>query len=308
METIRTFQFNQDKTIRLDKFLAESWPEFSRVVLQNLIASGKVNVDRVVVKAKSYELLSGQIVSVAYEAPKLKPNPKLGLKKLYEDKDVVVIDKPAGLVVHPNPKNQKPSVAASILFSLESISEVGEDKFRPGIVHRLDADTSGVLIVAKTQSAYEFLKKKFQSRQVYKEYIVLVHGTLPKSHGIIRFPIGRKAGSRRLSAGLGRSAKTEYWVEKVFIDGIDSYSQLRVQLHTGRTHQIRVHFSFIGHPVAGDRLYGGKFTKSDVQVFPRQFLHAHKLRLMLPSGKEKEFISLLPNDLNKVLANLKPVV
>lgn len=304
METTRTLKNNQDR-IRLDKFLKESWPELSRATLQQLIAAGNVIVDSKVVMDKSYRLKAGDTVTATYAAPSLKPDSKIKLKKLYEDQDILVIDKPAGLVVHPNPKNQKSSVAASLLFDMSYIANVGENIFRPGIVHRLDVDTSGVLIVGKNQAAYEYLKKQFQSRGVYKEYIVLVHGQLSEPHGIIDTSIGRKAGSRRLSTGAGRDASTEYWVEKVFTDGIDKYSLLRVQLHTGRTHQVRVHFSSIGHPVAGDKLYGGQWKQKDSKKFPHQFLHAHILRLQLPSGGEKEFISPLPKDLKVILEHLE---
>jgi len=311
---------------RLDKFLQVLFPQFSRAELQNIIAAGDVLVDDVVVRDKSKTVKKNQRISLNYNSPKLALRPDIILPRIYDDNDVLVVDKPPGIVVHPNPRAQKPSVAAAVLAQQTFTETVGENKFRPGIVHRLDVDTSGVLIMAKTQRAYEHLKNAFQSRKIYKEYLVLVHGKFKEKHGKIESAIGRITGQGKLSAGIGRPAATEYWVQDEFGDrvdlhtkhsghnkisnrvssvrsgvGVDTYSLLRVQLHTGRTHQIRVHFSSLNHPVCGDKLYGGAWKQKDVAKFPRQFLHAHKLRLILPSGKEKEFVSPVPKDLQNIL-------
>jgi 23S rRNA pseudouridine1911/1915/1917 synthase len=291
----------QKGSARLDKFLATHVQGLSRAQIQRLIFDGRVAVDGKTVNDKNIKLRGGESVSMVGEEKKLLPRPDIALNLVYEDGDVAVIEKPAGLVVHPNPGVGRDSVAAALLAKIPQTRGVGEDSFRPGIVHRLDADTSGLLLVAKTQAAFEFLKAAFKARRVVKFYTALVHGRMEKSYGMIEEPIGRKSGRGRYETGFGREAKTEYWVEREFGDGVDQYTLLKIQLHTGRTHQIRVHMASLGHPVAGDKVYGGRFKRSDTHIFPRQFLHASYLKLKLPGGSEKEFSSELPEDLQEAL-------
>lgn len=301
----------QKSSTRLDKFLATHVQGFSRAQIQRLIFDGRVAVDGKTVNDKNWKLRGGESVSMEYEEQKLVPRPDIALNLVYEDGDVAVIEKPAGLVVHPNPGAGKDSVAAALLAKIPQTLGVGEDGFRPGIVHRLDADTSGLLLVAKNQAAFEFLKDAFKARRVVKFYSALVHGRMEKTYGVIEESIGRKSGRGRFETGFGREAKTEYWVEREYQKSsppheeedspLDQYSLLKIQLHTGRTHQIRVHMASLGHPVAGDKVYGGRFKKSDTRIFPRQFLHASCLKLKLPNGKEKEFFSEPPEDLQKAL-------
>ena len=328
-----TFLFSK-QTGRLDKFLTDSLSgRVSRSQAQQLIAAGKVFLDGKPVLDKSLKLTAGDSVAVDYQPPKLIPRNDVVFAVVYEDDDLLVVEKPAGLVVHPTPSQSKPSLAAGILAKYRGLKGLG-DEFRPGIVHRLDADTSGLLVVAKTARSYKFLQEAFRKREVEKEYLALVHGLVKNKHGLLEQAIGRKAGQKKFSAGFGRDARTEYWVEGYYdgVDpapnvlrraersgvphqtsgaslgaGVDKYTLVRVRLHTGRTHQIRVHFSSIGHPLAGDKLYGGKFRAVDGQLFPRQFLHACRLKFCLYDTEPKEFISPLPADLKQVLKSLKSI-
>ena len=303
---------------RLDKFLAGHTDKLSRGALQRLIGQGNVLINDKIQKSKSAIVMTGDNIKILYQEPRLQAREDIILKTVFEDDDILIIDKPPGLVVHPTPNQNKPSVASGLLARLKDISDVGGDQFRPGIVHRLDADTSGLLVIAKNNQAFEYLKKLFDQREIEKEYLALAHGKIQARHGFFRDPIGRKPKTGKFQTGMGREALTEYWVEGHYeyfppsggggTKGereVDIYTLVRIQLHTGRTHQIRVHFSSAGFPVAGDKLYGGRFRHTDQALFPRQFLHASRLKLGLPSGKVKEFRSPLPEDLKKVLTQLK---
>jgi len=227
---------------------------------------------------------------------------------IYENKDLLVVNKPAGISVHPDKNNQSKTLIQEILKTHPEIKNVGDEpEIRPGIVHRLDKDTSGVLIVAKNQSAFEYLKKQFQARNIKKTYLVLVAGSMKQKNGIIDLPIGRSRTSplRRLASlkarGTLREAVTEYKVLKNFRE----YTLLEATPLTGRTHQIRVHFKAIGYPVACDKLY----TKNPKCPFGlgRQFLHANSVELTLPDGSRARFEADPPEDLEKTLQGLRPV-
>jgi len=199
------------------------------------------------------------------------------VKIIYEDDDILAINKPAGLVVHGSDN----SLVSWLLNKYPEIKNVGEDPERPGIVHRLDKDTSGILLVAKNQKAFEYLKEQFQNRKIKKKYLALIEGVIKSEQGIIDLPIGKSKKDFRKRASTGkivgkiREAITEYKVIKRFSE----YTLVEVFPKTGRTHQIRVHFKAIGHPVAGDKLYGSKGELS------RQFLHANSLEFKLPAGQ-----------------------
>lgn len=213
---------------------------------------------------------------------------------IYEDRAVVVIDKPAGLLVHDvSSRSSEPTVAD---FSATKSSDSSPG--RPGIVHRLDRDTSGVMIIAKNAAAKTFLQDQFRQRLVQKEYLALVEGHLRQSEAVIDLPIARKSNSARYVIDLsGRPAETAYKLEAEY----PGYSYLRLHPKTGRTHQIRVHFAHLGHPLAGDRLYGARVLKG----LSRQFLHSNKLTIQLPGSKSRTFESPLPADLVAVLDSLK---
>lgn len=225
------------------------------------------------------------------------------MKIIFENKDILVINKPAGLIVHPVNKSQKNTLVNQILSYYPKIKDVGDDALRPGIVHRLDKDTSGLMVVAKNNSAFEYLKKQFAEQKVVKKYLALVIGKVKDKKGIITKAISlSKKDYQKRSALLDDKAKkawTEYQVLKSFKD----YTLLEVKPKTGRTHQIRVHLASIGYPLAGDKQY--KFKR---QPWPenlnRQFLHAAYLKFQLPGGKMMEFKSELPRDLEEALFKL----
>jgi 23S rRNA pseudouridine1911/1915/1917 synthase len=221
------------------------------------------------------------------------------IKILYEDDDLLVIDKPAGLTVHPAPGHPSHTLVNAVLAHLNEIEDDGEST-RPGIVHRLDKDTSGVMLVAKNNVALANLADQFKSRSVKKVYLTLVTGILKPDRGVIEAPIGRDSGDRKKMAvtgeSRGRAARTNYRVLRY----VGKNSLLEITPETGRTHQIRVHLAAIGYPVFGDITYGKKSV-----FLHRQFLHAHRLGFSLPStGRFVEFESPLPEDLEKALAEL----
>lgn len=239
---------------------------------------------------------------------KLKPDFNIPLDIVYEDDDIVVINKQARISVHPSVNEPSGTVANALIAKYpELIAGVGEDSLRPGIVHRLDKDTSGLLVVAKNQKSFEFLKKEWQSGQVIKKYLALVWGTMKSEKGEIKSELARSLSDFRkrmvlkLRAGQelkGKLAVTEYEVVKKYKD----FSLVEVIPKTGRTHQIRVHMASIGHPVAGDKVYGNK--KVAPEGLTRQFLHAFYLSFSLPGGKKIALESDLPEDLNEILAKL----
>lgn len=235
--------------------------------------------------------------------------PEQDIKIIYEDEDVLAVNKPAGLMVHPDPKRKdkdEDTLVDWLAKDYPEIKKVGDEpKLRPGIVHRLDKETSGVLVIAKNQRAFEFLKRQFQERVVKKEYLALVRGVLNEPKGVIDLPIGKsKKDFRKRAAKVGvtgkiREAVTEYEVVKRF----GGYTLVKVFPKTGRTHQIRVHFKAIGHPVVCDKLYGPK--KQNCLGLQRHFLHASSLEIALPSGGRIKLEADLPDDLQKTLKSLE---
>lgn len=275
----------EDGGKRIDAFLHERLPEYSRSRLQSWIKGGGVLVDGKDVRA-SYLIRVGESVSVlpADLAP-LRAEPEaLPLNILYEDEEVAVIDKAAGMVVHAGAGHERGTLVNALLHHFGTLSSVNGD-LRPGIVHRLDRDTSGVLVVARTDRAHQALARQFHDRKVEKTYWALVHGRMKQPQGritkaITRDPARRTRMTTRLASG--RTAVTEYRV----IEGWPRFSFLEVQIKTGRTHQIRVHLSSIGHPVVGDRLYGAPAAIPGLPPLARFFLHAHRLRFTSPSRNE----------------------
>jgi 23S rRNA pseudouridine1911/1915/1917 synthase len=234
----------------------------------------------------------------------------MDLKIIYEDKDVLVVDKPAGLVVFPEGEALKSKEKTLIDYLIEKypeLKEVGEAP-RYGIAHRLDKDTSGILLVAKNTEALLFLQNQFKIREVEKKYVCLVEGAMENDSGTIETLIARAKGDPRKQRAYSvvnapksaREAITEYKVLEKFKD----YTLLEVEMKTGRRHQIRCHFSYLKHPIAGDKLYGFKNSKTP-EGLTRQFLHAQKLKIQLPDGQIQEFISELPEDLTNIIKNLK---
>jgi len=301
------FLYNGENRQRVDKFLAEN-TEYSREFIKKLTAEGNVFVDNRPVKG-SYNLNDGDIVGALIPDLRdvnIKPV-KMDLDIIYEDDDMLVINKSAGLVVHPgvNGMYADNSLVNGIMYYCgDSLSGIGGEK-RPGIVHRLDKDTSGLLIIAKNNQAHTNLMHQFKNRTVEKSYVALVIGTLKHKRGRIESPIGRDIHDRKKTAVVtedsGKMAMSAYCV----LEEINCYSLLKIKIETGRMHQIRVHMSSIGHPVAGDDVYGNVKVNKKLRKecgLKRQFLHSSELTVRHPvSGKIKRFKTDLPNDLKKVL-------
>ena len=288
----------EEAGVRLDKFVSEGCPELSRTQAQRLIDEGYITVNTLVTKA-SHKLDVGDRIEIII--PPTPPSPLspelIPLHIFYEDDDLLVVDKPAGLTVHPAPGHPSHTLVNAILAHFPRLADIS-DSLRPGIVHRLDKDTSGVMLVAKNRTAQLNLVNQFKSREVVKIYLVLVKGRLTPERGIIEAAIGRDPANRKRMAVVtgGREARTEYHVVRY----MDNCTLLEVQLVTGRTHQIRVHLAAIGYPVAGDATYGIKMP-----YLSRQFVHAHRLGFKLPStGEYVEFTSELPEDLECALKNI----
>lgn len=287
---------------RLDVFLHERMPEFSRSRLQSWIKEGRVLVNDVSLRPAYLIRGMEQIAVHPAELPPLKAQAEdLPVKILYQDEDVVVIDKPAGMVVHAGAGHNSGTLVNALLHHFESLSSINGD-LRPGIVHRLDRETSGVLVVARTDRAHQSLATQFHDRKVEKIYLALVNGPMKAKTGRITAPIARDPIRRtRMTTKLasGRSALTDYEVLEEF----KKASYLRVRIGTGRTHQIRVHLASIGHPIVGDRLYGAPSMDSGLSRF---FLHAHRLAFHSPStGQLITVESPLPPELNDFLLFLR---
>ncbi len=282
----------EDAGKRLDAFLHGRLPEYSRSRLQSWIKAGRVTVDGGVQRS-SHLLHGGEMVSVepADLAPLNAEAEEIPLRILYQDDDVVVIDKPAGIVVHAGAGHSRGTLVNALLHHFRTLSSVNGD-MRPGIVHRLDRETSGVIVVARTDAAHQSLAAQFQDRRVEKIYLALANGRMKTPVGRITSPITRDPVRRirmTTKTGEGRSALTEYEV----LETVGQYSFLRVRIGTGRTHQIRVHLASLGHPVAGDRLYGAPPI-----TLERFFLHAHRLQFRSPStGQVIAVESPLPPEL-----------
>lgn len=295
---------------RLDRFLAENLPQISRSQIQREIENGNVNVNQKEILESKFVVRMGDVV--AFRQSKILQHKSetihSPLKVLYHKDGLLIIDKPAGLTVHPGAGFKGETLASMLLYEFKDIHLVGEEG-RNGIVHRLDKDTSGVILIATTQEMYEYLKGAFAQRKIKKEYIALTVGVFEQSHGFIDTPIGRsKTDFRKYSTKNmvePKESLTEYKILEVLRDEkstVDNYTLILVKLHTGRTHQIRVHAASLGHPLAGDSLYGGK--KSNVEGLHRQFLHAKKIEVQLPDGTWIEAESEFPQDLKQVLIQL----
>ena len=297
-----------DRGLRLDIFLSRHVEALTRSQIQLLNRSGAIRIDGRLDKA-GYRIRGGETIEVdlrAVEPAPISPE-QIPLQIHFEDQDLAVIEKPAGLVVHPGSGTRGGTVANALLFHFQNLSDVGGEG-RPGIVHRLDRKTSGLLIVAKNNVAHARLSSAFQDRKVQKTYLALVHGKPRRPSAAIELAVGRHPTIRtKMAAGpkKGRSAHTEYKV----VEQYRGFSLLEVKIKTGRTHQIRVHLSAIGHPVVGDEVYGERSYKEFTKKFGelhRYFLHAAALRFDHPiTGKPMEFHSELPEELQKLLQCIK---
>jgi 23S rRNA pseudouridine1911/1915/1917 synthase len=320
----------QSAGLRLDLFLTRRLPDLmrneglSRSRIQKLIAEGQITLNGKPARA-SARLKTNDLVAIKTLPPKksnLAAEP-IGLNVIYEDDDCIVINKAPGIVVHPAAGRTTGTLVNAILHHCPDLQGIGGES-RPGIVHRLDKDTSGVMIVAKSMSAFQQLARQFKERRVKKEYLALVWGKPKDEHGIIDRPIGRHRSDRKRMSSIHalakkREAVTEWSVERCFRQknaARDSYwvSLLRLTPRTGRTHQIRVHLADLGHPVVGDKVYGRKrphptvknANVSSLDSFSRQALHAERLSLFHPrAGAPMEFYGPLAEDIESLLKSLE---
>lgn len=299
---------------RLDRFLAQRLADASRVEVQRWIKEERVAVNGRPGKA-SAKLAAGDAVALLRPArieAQVEPE-QIALAVVYEDVDLLVVNKPAGMVVHPAPGHLSGTLVNALLGRDSGLARVGGPE-RAGVVHRLDRETSGLLLVAKNNAAFARLQRQFKTRRVEKTYLALVEGVLDVSSGRIEAPVARDPAHRQRMAVLsenrgGRRAVTAFRVQRTYVSAMSQqrheFSLLEVDLLTGRTHQIRVHMAFIKHPVVGDRIYGRRKQRIPC---PRQFLHAQRLAFMQPTtGQRIEVEAPLPPDLRAVLDHLAPL-
>ena len=291
---------------RLDLFLKKNLEQFSRTILQGWIEEGRVLVNGEK-KKTGFRLRGGERVKVNIPSPRpdfIAPH-KIPLEVIYEDDDLLAVNKPAGLLVHPLRPGQGNTLVSALLYHTASLSSIGPSD-RPGIVHRLDRDTSGILLAAKNNQAHLALSRQFKERRLYKEYRALVCRRPPQTRGVISLPLGRQAAHRTLMTVKflgGRAARTDYEVLEEF----GEVSYLRLVIHSGRTHQIRVHLSHLGCPVLGDKYYGreGRALAAEMGV-SRQMLHAYRLKFHHPLREEVlRLTAPLPADFRRTLAKLR---
>ncbi|OIP26843.1 MAG: RluA family pseudouridine synthase [Chloroflexi bacterium CG_4_9_14_3_um_filter_45_9] len=287
--------------IRLDKYLVQTLPQFSRSYIKKLINQNYILVNGRSTKA-SQKLSEADRITVTLPTSSTHPPPEpIPLTIIYEDKEIIVIDKPAGLTTHPAPGHPDHTLVNAVLSHCPGIAR-SSNSMRPGIVHRLDKDTSGLIVIAKNDFSRRYLAEQFKNRTVKKEYLVLVQGKVSPKQGIIDAPIGRDTYHRKRMTIVekGKEAKTEYKVREY----LGNYTLLEVIPLTGRTHQIRVHLSAIGYPVVGDPVYGVKAT-----FLNRQFIHAYRLGFcLLSTNQYREFTSPLPPDLEQALQSLAGIL
>jgi len=299
-----SLQFQKENEERLDHFLVECLPEFSRSRLQGLIKEGFVKVDGLAAQKSGQKLERGDSVEVRIPPPvpsNLQPE-DIPLDIIFENDDLLVINKPAGMVVHPSAGHETGTLVHAVLGYAPGIEGIGGEE-RPGIVHRLDKETSGLILVAKNERAHRFLQDQFRLRQVEKVYLALVDGAPPTPSGRVEAPIGRDPAHRMKMAiqppGKGRAAVSEFRT----LESLGEHTLLEVHPLTGRTHQIRLHCAFLNCPIVGDTIYGRRHKTLPIK---RHFLHALRLSVKLP-GEEtpRTFEAPLPVDLKELLELLE---
>jgi 23S rRNA pseudouridine1911/1915/1917 synthase len=286
---------------RLDSYLSKLGPERSRSEWQRLIEQGDVRLNGGQAKAAT-RVAAGDRVSLRAPSPHVGVLPELDLPLdvIYRDPAVIVIDKPPGLVVHPAPGNETGTLVNALVARFPELQDP-TGQLRPGIVHRLDKDTSGLMVVARTTQALAILQSQMKRREVLKRYLLLVGGSIGEDQGQIDIPIARSVTNRQRMAvrADGKEALTDFRV----LERFGEWTLVEARIHTGRTHQLRVHFQYIGHPVAGDRTYGGGRAPDGLQ---RQFVHAAYLEFKSPlDGRQQRFEAPLPSDLERVLEQLR---
>lgn len=301
-----SYKFQVDKSSekkRLDVYLAEILPHMSRTYIKKGINSGWITVNSKQSKA-NYKIKESDIINIEMPTPEKQLPLKaenIPLNILYEDEDIIIINKKRGMIVYPAPGNSSGTVANALLYHTKKLSEWGGSN-RPGIVHRLDKDTSGLLIVAKNDSVHKNLVEQLKNREVKKTYIALVFGTVREDSGIIDAPIGRNPVNRTKMSVTTQNSRHAITYFKV-LERFSDYTLLEIDIETGRTHQIRVHMEFIGHPLVGDPIYSDRKNPFPIKG---QALHAYKLGFKHPKTCEYiEFKASLPEDISKILNILR---
>jgi 23S rRNA pseudouridine1911/1915/1917 synthase len=297
------FSVDRESEERLDKYVANHMPDLSRSSVQRLIENGDILVNGDAKKA-SYSLAVGDLISVhvAPKEPNLPMPEDIPLAVVFEDEDLLVVNKQPGLVVHPAPGHPSGTLVNALLAHRPDIVQADIDPQRPGIVHRLDKDTSGLLVVAANRETQRALQAQFKAREIEEAYLALLHGHLTPKHAAIEAPIGRDPRDRKRMSVLqegGRYARTKYEVQEHLAD----FTLVEAKLITGRTHQLRVHFASIGYPIVGDEKYGRRREETEA---PRQLLHARRLAFTHPrTGERLTFDAELPADFYRVLRSLR---
>jgi len=298
------FIFQKEQEERLDHYLVECLPEFSRSRLQGLIKDGFVLIDNVPAEKAGQKLGAGSQVEVRIPppAPSTLEGEDIPLDIIFENDDLLVVNKPAGMVVHPSAGHDTGTLVHAVLGYEPDIEGIGGEE-RPGVVHRLDKETSGLILLAKNDHAHRWLQDQFRLRKVEKTYLALVDGAPPTPSGRVEAPVGRDPSHRKKMAimplGKGREAVSEYMT----LESFEAHTLLEVHPLTGRTHQIRLHCMFLGCPIVGDKIYGHR--KQSVEI-DRHFLHASKLKIVLPGEKvAKTFNASLPGELQGILESLR---
>lgn len=300
MNEKQQFRVEENSNERIDKYLTSQLKDFSRSKVQQLISEGLVLVNEEVVKA-NYKVEAGDAVTVTIPEPEEidMKSENIPLNIVYEDEDIVVVNKSQGMVVHPGAGNPDGTLVNALLYHIDDLSGINGE-IRPGIVHRLDKDTSGILVVAKNDTAHVHLSEQLQERTVKRTYWAIVHNQIPHEHGTIDAPIGRDPHDRQKFTVIkdGKEAITHFKV----LEHFNKFTFVEVSLETGRTHQIRVHFNYIQHPVAGDETYGPRKTLKG----NGQFLHARALEFIHPTKNEvMRFEAEVPEIFEKNLKNLR---
>jgi len=298
------FRFENDAAERLDKFLVEQLPEFSRSRIQGLISDGHVDVNDHAAKKAGQTLESGYHVTV-----RIPPTVSAGLVAedipldvLFENDDLLVVNKPAGMVVHPAAGHASGTLVNAVLGYDPDMEGIGGEE-RPGLVHRLDKETSGLILLAKNERAHRWLQDQFRSRKVEKIYLALVDGRPPTPTGRVEAFIGRDPSHRKKMAIVSESRGRESISEYKTLESFPRHTLLEFHPLTGRTHQIRLHCEFLGSPIVGDEIYGRK--KSTIAI-GRHFLHAHRMKIVLPGEKQaRSFEAPLPVELENALNTLR---
>ena len=303
-DRVLTFRFDREIPERLDKFLVGQLPEFSRSRIQGLIAEGFVDVNDHAAKKAGQTLESESTVTVRIPPPV--PTDlvaeNIPLDILFENDDMLVVNKDAGMVVHPAAGHADGTLVNAVLGYDPEIEGIGGEE-RPGVVHRLDKETSGLILLAKNERAHRWLQDQFRLRKVEKTYLALVDGKPPTPSGRVEAHIGRDPGHRKQMAIVSESRGREAISEYKTLESFKSHTLLEFHPLTGRTHQIRLHCEFLGCPIVGDKVYGRKKTSVDID---RHFLHAYRLKVILPGEAEpRTFEAPLPDELENVLAALR---